>query len=35
MQLQHYFINDIITSEVKQREDRLQLCLTKVLGKAA
>ena len=35
MQLQHHFINDVITSEVKQREDRLQLRLTKTLGKAA
>jgi len=35
MQLQHHFINDVITSEVKQREDRLQLRLTKALGKAA
>ena len=34
MQLQHHFINDVITSEVKQREDRLQLRLTKALGKA-
>ena len=35
MQLQHHFINDVITSAVKQREDQLQLRLTKALGKAA
>ena len=35
MQLQHHFINDVTTSAVKQREDRLQLRLTKALGKAA